>query len=64
MVCHLGTNDNDTTISSNNIIGSATSAVPEYGIWISADAYNAFPTSITGNPLFNLLTAGSVCPRQ
>ncbi len=54
-------NDNNVTISDNNIIGTGNAMAPEYGIWISANAYDGFPVSITGNTLYSLATPGSVC---
>ena len=54
-------NDNNVTVSDNNIVGSASAAAPEYGIWTSSDGYNGFPVSITGNTIYNLSAPGSVC---
>jgi hypothetical protein len=53
--------DNNYTVSGNNILGGGNSAVPQYGIWFSASGPNAFPISITGNTIYNFLNAASIC---
>jgi hypothetical protein len=55
-------NDNNDTVTGNNIIGGGSGAVvPEYGIWHSAGGPNAFPVTISGNTLYSLSSSGSVC---
>lgn len=54
-------NDNDVTITGNNVIGSGNAVAPEYGIYMSADSPNGYPVAITGNSIFALSSTGSVC---
>ncbi len=54
-------NGETTTISSNNIVGSGTAVVPEYGIYVSADIPNGYPVAISGNTIYSLSSPASVC---
>ena len=55
-------NDNNDTLTGNNILGGGPGAVvPEYGVFHSSNGMNGFPVSITGNTFFNFNSPGSVC---
>ena len=55
-------NDNNDTVTGNNIIGGGNgAAVAEYGIWHSSGGANAFPVTISGNTLYSMSSTGSVC---
>ena len=54
-------NPKQLTVSSNNVLGAGNAARPQYGIFLSSDAPNSAPASLSGNTVYNLTSSGSVC---